>query len=281
MVETDLGARSASWEDFSLGHDSVLVYLEKDSEYRRLETEALRFGQIQGESVERILRRQSWPILKKAGGALCLRGSHARRDGTMNSDIDIIYIADHVSYELSRSFLDHLQPHFQQRVSVQCYHTVLNRFERERLGVWQSLRHMRFLAGGFQIFLAAGANIRKRLQGQRMKDLLSLYQLDQLNQSLLSSAFTSPTRGLGGIVDYEFLQLLAAWQRLKNKELTSVQARLLSEALFCYRYLATYKYMMSQCSVSGRWFASAEAHLRLRTLLHGRLCLYVSGLQHS
>src|SRR5947199_3520546 len=99
VVKTGLGARRVCWEDFSLGHDSVLVYLEKDPEYRYLETEALRLGRIQGESIERILRRQSRPLIKKACGVLCLRGSHARRDGTMNSDVDIIYIANHVSYE--------------------------------------------------------------------------------------------------------------------------------------------------------------------------------------
>jgi hypothetical protein len=258
----------------------LLAELNSDREYRRLVIEGITFGRIRGLEVEHTLRVRSQPSMLKFGGALCLRGSTARRDCTRASDIDIVHIADHVSYELcNEMLLDlNLASSSQQRISIQSYHVFPTVHEQRSLVVWISLIHLKYVAGVYQCYVRLMNNASEMLRKHSLGDFLQIYRSDPLRRDLSSEHLGSFTRGYGSIVDYEFVELLVTWQRLRNIELTEAQMNVRCEIACLYRYLVTYKYVVcTMPEVRTRyWFVSDAVCAQMRLALHTKLDLYVS-----
>jgi hypothetical protein len=258
----------------------LLAELNSDCEYRRFVDEGISFGRVRGLEVEHALRVRSQPRMLKFGGALCLRGSNARRDCTLSSDIDIVHIADNVSYELCNKMLSDLDLVLssQQRISIQSYHVFPTVHEQRSLVVWLSLIHLKYVAGTYQCYVRFMNNAGQILRKLSLDDFLRIYRSDPLRQDISSEHLGSFTRGYGSIVDYEFVELLATWQRLRNIELTETQMNVRFEITGFYRYLVTYKYVVSTVpEVRERyWFVSDEVCTQIRLALHTKLDLYVS-----
>jgi UTP:GlnB (protein PII) uridylyltransferase len=184
---------------------------------------------------------------------LLVRGSLARGDFCSYSDVDLILL---VSDEKNRGLdiTQLLRSKVPYAVSLQ---TWLPSTPSEKLGslhTWFSVSQCCYLAGDAELFVACHTSwlaLLTRLDGNF---LCEIYDSDpKRHQGMRDKA--SPLsynvkRGRGGIVDYEFSNLVSLWLKLKNRH-SPLQLSLINLSQHCFQYLfllKSYLHTVFQCS---------------------------------
>lgn len=183
------------------------------------------------------------PMLPFAGVAMVARGSLARGDFSLYSDIDLVMISLATRHRPTLD-LKWLSQTVARRVSL----TQFDLSDLDRVltlpHLASALVHFRFICGDMRIFSVFLKNARAALRKMPSARLIAL-RTDDLGRSWKDSDPSSPhyyslKQGHGGFVDYEFIRLIGQWLKLRRR-INSTVGRALGQSDLAYRYWAILK----------------------------------------
>jgi predicted nucleotidyltransferase len=257
---------------FNIGENSLLKKLKYDNIYKLYLEEAKGESKRRTEQMVAQLQTVLSQFSQNPQNSFLVRGSHARKDSTRESDIDVALITQNPNYEICvkwRNSIQNVMP-MGSSISVIGLDPRFPLKARSFMFFWTTILMGEFIFGSLTTIKEIRLNMLNVLRSLKANDLLELYSRDTELIGYTVWKLGPIGRGYGGIVDYEFAELMREWFKVTQYNVSKTENDIFLEIKKLYEFLT----VIRNCCVeknNNKWFCDDEQITKARIALKVRI----------